>query len=239
MSGYPAHEMEPEVGRVRCLPGLTLPEGDEECESIVDEEGNLIFYCVGQSSAALELVRRWNAFEVAGRAQEKGTPRPWMVRSGCVYAANPRGWEDGGDEPYVRIAYMDRDEPATSPTERDENAEIIADSVNTFETLLRLAHGLAMSMLPSSDGRVSCLVNAVLGVTEPRVSGLAKDRTCSLCRVSFTASCDHPPPVFDEGTAVTETCPSCLLCPRCHGTAKAAGKAQADAQRYPDPEGGR
>lgn len=51
----------------------------------------------------------------------KHTQGPWEVACGAVYVA-PAGDYDMN----IRIAKMDRDEPRTSPTERDRNARLIA-----------------------------------------------------------------------------------------------------------------
>lgn len=48
------------------------------------------------------------------------TPGPWQYASGSVYQM------DGAKWPEVRLALMDREELATSPTERDANARLMA-----------------------------------------------------------------------------------------------------------------
>lgn len=50
---------------------------------------------------------------------------PWKFEYGCVY-------NTGG----VRIALMDRQEPATLPTERDANARLIVRACNSHKELL-------------------------------------------------------------------------------------------------------
>jgi hypothetical protein len=53
------------------------------------------------------------------------TPGPWTVAYGSVYS-------ESGE---CRIAYMDRDEPMTKPTERDANAQLIAAAPEMLEAL--------------------------------------------------------------------------------------------------------
>ena len=61
------------------------------------------------------------------------TARPWVSSGGCVYQAEPK---DNDGYPTNRIASMDRDNPNTSPVERDENSKLIAKAVNCHDDLL-------------------------------------------------------------------------------------------------------
>lgn len=49
------------------------------------------------------------------------TPGPWVFAYGAVYRADTLH-----DESSIRIALMDRNEPHTTPVERDANARLIA-----------------------------------------------------------------------------------------------------------------
>lgn len=53
------------------------------------------------------------------------TPTPWVAQYGAVYARDPE----------TRLALMDRENPDTTPTERDANARLIADCVNLVKEL--------------------------------------------------------------------------------------------------------
>jgi hypothetical protein len=54
------------------------------------------------------------------------TPGRWYVQSGEVFAMTNQ----------IRVAMMDREEPLTSPCERDENAKLIAAAPELLESLL-------------------------------------------------------------------------------------------------------
>ncbi len=58
------------------------------------------------------------------------TPRPWYTVTGSVWTT-PGGPDDGG----THVAMMDRDEPKTTPTERDANARLIAAAPDMLEAL--------------------------------------------------------------------------------------------------------
>lgn len=58
------------------------------------------------------------------------TPGPWHFVYGAVYTT-PDGREDGG----ARIALADREEPRTSPAERDANARLTAAAPELLEAL--------------------------------------------------------------------------------------------------------
>lgn len=53
--------------------------------------------------------------------KEDHNPTPWEVISGSIYDANG-----------TRIALMDRENPDTSPTERDRNAHFLVKAVNSY-----------------------------------------------------------------------------------------------------------
>jgi len=63
------------------------------------------------------------------------TPLPWTMHSGSVYQDGPNVWPKGEDTG-VRIARMDRDNPHTSPCERDANAAFIVKACNTHNRLV-------------------------------------------------------------------------------------------------------
>lgn len=66
------------------------------------------------------------------------TPGPWFCKSGSVYATK------NGQR--VCIAFMDRNEPGTRPTERDSNAHLIAKTPK----LLAAAKNLCAAVNPDS-----------------------------------------------------------------------------------------
>ena len=55
---------------------------------------------------------------------QKYTPKPWIYEGGCVYSK-----ESG------RIALADRENPGTSPAERDRNMELCAAAPEMLEAL--------------------------------------------------------------------------------------------------------
>lgn len=61
-------------------------------------------------------------------SKQEHTPLPWEVAFGSVWTK-----KEGKS---IRIAPMDRDESATSPTERDRNAEFIVHAVNNHDALV-------------------------------------------------------------------------------------------------------
>ncbi len=65
----------------------------------------------------------------------KHTPLPWVFAYGSIYTGDFTP-EKGA----TRIAGMDRDEPRTTPTERDANAQFIVKAVNCHEDLLMACH---------------------------------------------------------------------------------------------------
>ena len=62
----------------------------------------------------------------------------WFIQSGCVYSeVSP-----DTDPDSTRIAFMDRNEVATSPVERDDNAAFIVKACNAHDELLEACKAL-------------------------------------------------------------------------------------------------
>lgn len=69
----------------------------------------------------------------------KHTPGPWVVAYGQVYRAEPSPTcENAG----ICIAKPDRNEPHTSPCERDANARLIAAAPELAEALRKTLYSL-------------------------------------------------------------------------------------------------
>lgn len=80
------------------------------------------------------------------------TPGPWHVASGSVYVNRVPAGVEG-----ICIAHMDRDEPATRPTERDANARLIAAAPSLYEALdalLALVRARQLSAPLDKEGAV-------------------------------------------------------------------------------------
>jgi len=75
------------------------------------------------------------------------TKGPWKVENGSVYTHDQK-----------RIALMDREEPQTSPIERDTNAQLIAsapDMLEVLEAVLAMVdNGAAQNISGDSIARV-------------------------------------------------------------------------------------
>lgn len=63
----------------------------------------------------------------------KHTPLPWVFAYGAIYRDLPNLQAENSG---IRIAQMDRNEPHTTPVERDANAAYIVKAVNAHDELV-------------------------------------------------------------------------------------------------------
>lgn len=64
---------------------------------------------------------------------DQHTSTPWEVSTGTIYKAEPT---DAGGYPITALAHADRDEPNTTPVERDENMAFIVRACNAHDELV-------------------------------------------------------------------------------------------------------
>ena len=77
------------------------------------------------------------------------TPGPWTYAYGAVYRGGDMAptSENAG----VRIAKMDREEPHTTPTERDANTRAIALAPELIQALEACQYAMTCQALPGPD----------------------------------------------------------------------------------------
>ena len=66
------------------------------------------------------------------------TPTPWLYHSGAI-------WKEikvAGVSSAYQLALMDRDEPETTPVERDANAKFMVHACNAHDELVRAARAM-------------------------------------------------------------------------------------------------
>ena len=92
----------------------------------------------------------------------KHTPGPWVCHSGAVYQDGPNIWPKG-EEDGSRLLLADRDNPQTSPCERDRNVELAAAAPDLLDACRAALAHLAepLSDTASRENRIDELAAAI------------------------------------------------------------------------------
>ena len=95
------------------------------------------------------------------------TPGPWIYHSGMV-------WKPDDSANGIPIARMDRDTPATQPTERDANACLIAASPDLLEALEDMCEMAQLVDDNWEQGNIGVVVQNLLRHRQEALATIAK-----------------------------------------------------------------